>query len=52
MGTPGVDVYENLSLSKLDDDAKISVVLREVPQKLRERLLVNSLNSIRVTTTS
>ena len=42
MGTPGVDVHENLSSSKLDDDVKISVVLREVPQKLRERLLVNS----------
>ena len=29
-----VDVYENLSLTKLDDDVKISVVLREAPQKL------------------
>ena len=37
-----VDVYENLSLSKLDDDVKISVVLREAPQKLRDHLLVNS----------
>ena len=37
-----VDVYENLSSSKLDDDVKISVVLREAPQKLRDRLLVNS----------
>ena len=27
-----VDVYENLSSSKLDDDVKISVVLREAPQ--------------------
>ena len=37
-----VDVYENLSSSKLDDDVKISVVLREAPQKLRDHLLVNS----------
>ena len=37
-----VDVYENLSSSKLDDDVKISVVPREVPQKLRDHLLVNS----------
>ena len=37
-----VDVYENLSSSKLDDDVKISVVLREALQKLRDRLLVNS----------
>ena len=37
-----VDVYENLSPSKLDDDVKISVVLREAPQKLRDHLLVNS----------
>ena len=37
-----VDVYENLSSSKLEDDVKISVVLREAPQKLRDRLLVNS----------
>ena len=28
--------------SKLDDDVKISVVLREAPQKLRDHLLVNS----------
>ena len=26
-----VDVYENLSSSKLDDDVKVSVVLREAP---------------------
>ena len=36
-----VDVYERLSSSKLDD-VKISVVLREAPQKLRDHLLVNS----------
>ena len=30
-----VDVYENLSSSKLDGDVKISMVLREAPQKLR-----------------
>ena len=37
-----MDVYENLSSSKLDDDVKISVVLREASQKLRDHLLVNS----------
>ena len=37
-----VDVCENLSSSKLDDDVKLSVVLREAPQKLRDHLLVNS----------
>ena len=37
-----MDVYENLQSSKLDDDVKISVVLREAPQKLRDHLLVNS----------
>ena len=37
-----VDVYENLSSLMLDDDVKISVVLREAPQKLRDHLLVNS----------
>ena len=37
-----VDVFENLSSSKLDDDVKISMVLREAPQKLRDHLLVNS----------
>ena len=37
-----VDNYENLSSTKLDDDVKISVVLRECPQKLRDHLLVNS----------
>ena len=36
------DIYENLSSTKLDDDVKISVVLRECPQKLRDHLLVNS----------
>ena len=46
-----VDVYENLSSSKLDDDLKISVVLRDAPQKLRDHLLV-TLKSLRVTTTS
>ena len=37
-----VDIYENLSSTKLDDDVKVSVVLREYPQKLRDHLLVNS----------
>ena len=37
-----VEVYENLASSELDDDVKISVVLREAPQKLRDHLLVNS----------
>ena len=37
-----MDVNENLSSSELDDDVKISVVLREAPQKLRDHLLVNS----------
>ena len=37
-----VDVYENRSSTKLDDDVKISVVLRVSPQKLRDHLLVNS----------
>ena len=37
-----VDIYENLSSTKLDDDVKISVVLQECPQKLRDHLLVNS----------
>ena len=41
-GRHQVDVYKNLSSSKLDDDLQISVVLREAPQKLREHLLVNS----------
>ena len=36
------DIYENLSSTKLDDDVKISMVLRECPQKLRDHLLVNS----------
>ena len=34
--------YENLSSTKLDDVVKISVVLRECPQKLRDHLLINS----------
>ena len=37
-----MDIYENLSSTKPDDDVKISVVLRECPQKLRDHLLVNS----------
>ena len=37
-----VDVYQNLSSSKLDDDEKIIVLLREAPKKLRDHLLVNS----------
>ena len=37
-----MDIYENLSSTKLDDDVKIGVVLRECPQKLRDHLLVNS----------
>ena len=37
-----MDISENLSSTKLDDDVKISVVLRECPQKLRDHLLVNS----------
>ena len=37
-----VDIHENLSSTKLDDDVKISVVLRECPQKLRDHLMVNS----------
>ena len=37
-----MDIYEDLSSMKLDDDVKISVVLRDCPQKLRDHLLVNS----------
>ena len=37
-----MDIYENLSSTKLDEDVKICVVLRECPQKLRDHLLVNS----------
>ena len=37
-----MDIYEKLSSTKFDDDVKISVVLRECPQKLRDHLLVNS----------
>ena len=36
-----MDIYEYLSSTKLDDDLKISVVLRECPQKLRDHFLVN-----------
>ena len=31
-----VDVNENLAASKLDDDVKISLLLRKEPQKLRD----------------
>ena len=41
VGTPG-GYLRNLSSTKLDDDVKISVVLRVSPQKLRDHLLVNS----------
>ena len=37
-----MDVYKKLATSKLDDDVKISVVLRETPTKLRDHMLVNS----------
>ena len=37
-----VDVYKKLATSKLDDDVKISVVLREAPTRLRDNLLVDS----------
>ena len=37
-----VDVNDKLATSKLDDDVKISVVLREAPTKLRDNLLVHS----------
>ena len=37
-----MDIYENLSSTKLEDDVKISVMLRECPQKLRDHLLLNS----------
>ena len=37
-----MDVYEKLETSKLDDDVKISVVLREAPTELRDNLPVNS----------
>ena len=37
-----MDIFENLSSTKLDDDVKISVVFRECPLKLRDHLLVNS----------
>ena len=41
-GNIQVDVYEKLATSKLDDDVKISVVLREAPPKLRDNWLVIS----------
>ena len=37
-----VVIYENLCSPKLDDDVKISVVLRAALRKLRDYLLVNS----------
>ena len=37
-----VDVFEKLATSKLDDDVKNSVVLREATTKLRDNLSVNS----------
>ena len=37
-----VDVYEKHATFRLDDDVKISVVLREAPPKLRDKLLVSS----------
>ena len=37
-----VDVCEKLATFRLDDDVKISVVLREAPPKLRDKLLVSS----------
>ena len=37
-----MDIYKNLYSTERDDDVKISVVLRECPQKLRDHLLVNS----------
>ena len=40
-----VDVNEKLATSKLDDDVKISVVLREAPTTLRYNLLGNSQQS-------
>ena len=43
METPGGRLREiGLATSKLDDDVKISVVLRESPTKFRDNLLVNS----------
>ena len=43
METPGGRLREiGLATSKLDDDVKISVVLREAPTKFRDNLLVNS----------
>ena len=42
MGTPDGHLRKSLLNNKLDDDVKISVVLRECPQKLRDHLLVNS----------
>ena len=37
-----VDVCEIFAASMLDDDVKISVVLRKAPPTLRDNLLVNS----------
>ena len=37
-----VDVCEKLATFRLDDDVKISVVLREAPPKLRDKLRVSS----------
>ena len=37
-----MDKNENLSSTKLDDDVKMSVVLRECSQKAASHLLVNS----------
>ena len=41
-----VDVHEKLATSKLDDDAKISVVLREAPTKT-QRQLAGGLSTVR-----
>ena len=37
-----VDVHEKLATSRVDDDEKISVLLREAPTQIRDNLLVNS----------
>ena len=34
-------IFEKLAGSKLDDDVKVSVVIREAPPKPRDSLLVN-----------
>ena len=41
MGTHHVEIDEKPTGSKLDDDAKVCVVMREAPPKTRESLLVN-----------